>query len=131
MSMQDPLADLLTRIRNAQLAGKKQVSVSASKIKVDVVKVLKEEGYVEEYSCDSGVPKPTLTMTLKYHEGNAVISEIKRISRPGLRKYCGSQRLPKVKDGLGIAILTTSRGVMTDRAARASGVGGEILCTVF
>ncbi|HMU90762.1 MAG: 30S ribosomal protein S8 [Pseudomonadales bacterium] len=131
MSMQDPLADLLTRIRNAQMAGLKQVSISASKIKIDVVKVLKSEGYIADYSCASDDLKPLLTINLKYHEGAGVISEIKRISRPGLRRYCASQDIPKVKDGLGVAILTTSRGVMTDRDARKAGVGGEVICTVF
>lgn len=131
MSMQDPLADLLTRIRNAQMAGLRQVSVSASKIKIDVLRVLKGEGYIDDYSCTSDDAKPFLTIDLKYHEGKAVISEIKRVSRPGLRKYCASQDIPKVKDGLGVAILTTSRGVMTDREARKTGVGGEIICTVF
>ncbi|MCL6417177.1 30S ribosomal protein S8 [Aestuariirhabdus sp. Z084] len=130
MSMQDPLADMLTRIRNAQMAEKASVSMPSSKIKVAVAQVLKDEGYVGDVSVE-GEGKPVLSIALKYFEGKPVIEELKRSSRPGLRAYSGKSDLPKVNGGLGVAIVSTNRGVMTDRAARAAGVGGEILCTVF
>jgi len=130
MSMQDPLADMLTRIRNAQMAEKATVVMPSSKIKVAVAKVLKEEGYVTDFAI-SEEAKPELTVTLKYFEGKPVIEEIKRASRPSLRTYSGKNDLPKVRGGLGVAIVSTNAGVMTDRAARAAGVGGEVLCTVF
>lgn len=130
MSMQDPLADMLTRIRNAQMVGKTSVSMPSSKLKVNVAKVLKEEGFVADYSV-SGDVKAELKIELKYFEGKPVIVELDRVSRPGLRTYAGKDDLPKVRGGLGIAIVSTSRGVMTDKAARAAGVGGEVLCTVF
>ena len=131
MSMQDPVADMLTRIRNAQMAGKAEVSMPSSKLKVAVTKVLQEEGYVAGYRVDDSDGKPSLVIELKYYEGKAVIVDIDRISRPGLRAYAGKDDLPKVRGGLGVAIISTSKGVMTDRAARAAGVGGEVLCTVF
>ena len=131
MSMQDPVADMLTRIRNAQMAGKAQVSMPSSKLKMSVTKVLKEEGYVADYRIDDSQGKPSLVVDLKYYKGKAVIVDIDRISRPGLRSYVGKDALPKVRGGLGVAIVSTSKGVMTDRAARAVGVGGEVLCTVF
>jgi small subunit ribosomal protein S8 len=130
MSMQDPVADMLTCIRNAHHRSKPEVSMPSSKLKVSVAKVLKEEGYIGGFSVSEDV-KPTLTVELKYFEGKPVIEEITRISKPSLRQYNGSKDLPQVRSGLGIAIVTTSRGVMTDRAARAAGIGGEILCTVF
>ncbi|RRJ82215.1 30S ribosomal protein S8 [Aestuariirhabdus litorea] len=130
MSMQDPLADMLTRIRNAQMAEKASVSMPSSKIKVAVAKVLKDEGYVGEFTVE-GDAKPVLSIELKYFEGKPVIEQLKRTSRPGLRAYSSKDDLPKVNGGLGVAIVSTNRGVMTDRAARAAGVGGEILCTVF
>ena len=130
MSMQDPIADMLTRIRNAQMVGKPNVSMPSSKMKQSLAKVLKEEGYIEEYTCDESV-KPTLTITLKYFEGKPVIVELGRVSRPGLRAYTGKDDLPSVRGGLGVAIVSTSKGVMTDRAARSAGVGGEVICTVF
>lgn len=130
MSMQDPLADMLTRIRNAQQVGKANVSMPSSKLKASVAKVLVEEGYVESYSISEGA-KPELTIELKYFEGKPVIAELDRVSRPGLRSYAGKTALPSVRGGLGVAIVSTSKGVMTDRAARAEGVGGEVLCTVF
>ncbi|MCX4026281.1 30S ribosomal protein S8 [Endozoicomonas sp. SM1973] len=130
MSMQDPLADMLTRIRNAQMAEKTSVSMPSSKVKVAVASVLKEEGYIENYQVE-GDAKPVLSIELKYFQGKPVIEELKRVSRPGLRAYAGKEELPKVNGGLGIAIVSTNKGVMTDRAARAAGVGGEILCTVF
>lgn len=131
MSMQDPVADMLTRIRNAQMAGKADVSMPSSKLKTAVAKVLQEEGYVAGHQIDENNGKPNLVVELKYYEGKAVIVEIDRISRPGLRSYVGKDDLPKVRGGLGVAIVSTSKGVMTDRAARAAGVGGEVLCTVF
>ncbi|WCX18183.1 30S ribosomal protein S8 [Pseudomonas aeruginosa] len=130
MSMQDPLADMLTRIRNAQMAEKTVVSMPSSKLKAAVAKVLKDEGYIADFQISSEV-KPQLSIELKYFEGKPVIEEVKRISRPGLRQYKSVEQLPKVRGGLGVSIVSTSKGVMTDRAARAAGVGGEVLCTVF
>lgn len=131
MSMQDPLADMLTRIRNAQMARMAAVSMPTSRVKVSLVEVLKSEGYVEGFDISEVDGHKQLTIALKYYEGRPVIEEIKRASRPGLRFYVGKDELPKVKGGLGVAIVSTSKGVMTDRAARAAGVGGEVLCTVF
>lgn len=130
MSMNDPIADMLTRIRNAQRAKKASVTMPASARKMAIAQVLKDEGYVADCQVSSGA-KPELTITLKYFQGKPVIEEIQRVSRPGLRIYRPKDELPKVKDGLGIAIVSTSQGVMTDRMARAKGHGGEILCTVF
>ncbi|MDP1520175.1 30S ribosomal protein S8 [Porticoccus litoralis] len=130
MSMQDSLADMLTRIRNAQMTAKKDVTMPSSNLKVAVAKVLQEEGYINDWSVAEGT-KPELTLSLKYFEGKPVIEKIDRYSRPGLRQYSGSKELPSVRGGLGVAIVSTSKGVMTDRAARAAGVGGEVLCTVF
>ncbi|RBW48088.1 30S ribosomal protein S8 [Marinobacter sp. F3R11] len=130
MSMQDTLADMVTRIRNAQMASKADVTMPSSKMKISVAQVLKDEGYVEDFSVTSDV-KPELTITLKYFGGKPVIESIKRVSRPSLRQYKGTGELPKVSGGLGVAIVSTSKGVMTDRAARAAGVGGEVICTVF
>lgn len=130
--MQDPIADLLTRIRNAQSAGIDRVVMPSSKTKTAVVQVLKDEGYVADYSVSgSDGPKPELTVVLKYFGGKPVIEEIKRISRPGLRQYRNKDQLPKLKGGLGIYILSTNKGLMSDRAARAQGIGGELLCSVF
>jgi small subunit ribosomal protein S8 len=130
MSMQDSLADMLTRIRNAHARSKASVTMPASKLKASVAEVLKSEGYILDYSVSGGV-KQEMTVDLKYFEGKPVIEEISRFSRPGLRAYAGADELPKIRGGLGIAIVSTSQGVMTDRAARAAGVGGEVLCTVF
>lgn len=130
MSMQDTLSDMLTRIRNGHMAEKQAVSMPSSKMKISVAEVLKNEGYVTDYSVESGA-KPVLTIELKYFEGKAVIEEIKRVSRPGLRIYKGATELPKVAGGLGVAIISTNKGVMTDRAARNAGLGGEVVCTVF
>ena len=130
MSMQDPLADMLTRIRNAQMAEKSVVSMPSSTLKVAVAKVLKDEGYIADFQISSEV-KPQLTIELKYFEGRPVIEEVKRVSRPGLRQYKAVEDLPKVRGGLGVSIVSTNKGVMTDRAARAAGIGGEVLCTVF
>jgi small subunit ribosomal protein S8 len=131
MSMQDPLADLLTRVRNAQMAGMATVSMPSSKVKVALIEVLKSEGYVGDFEVQEVNGHNQLTVTLKYHQGRPVIEELTRASRPGLRFYAGKDELPKVRGGLGVAIVSTSKGVMTDRAARAAGVGGEVLCTVF
>lgn len=130
MSMQDPIADMLTRIRNAQQVGMTSVTMPSSKMKLSIAEVLKSEGYVVDFKVEEGV-KPQLTIELKYFEGKPVIVELDRISRPGLRAYSGKDKLPSVRAGLGIAIVSTSKGVMTDRAARAAGVGGEVICTVF
>lgn len=131
MSMQDPLADMLTRIRNAQMAGKTTVAMPSSKLKQSVANVLLEEGYIASHRVEESGGKASLIIDLKYFQGKPVIAEIKRSSRPGLRTYAGKDALPSVRAGLGVAIVSTSKGVMTDRAARAAGVGGEVLCTVF
>ncbi len=128
--MTDPIADMLTRVRNAQAASKADVTMPSSKLKNAIAKVLQDEGYIAGFSSD-GAAKPTLTITLKYHDGRPVIDEIKRVSRPGLRIYKNKNELPKILNGLGVAIVSTSAGVMSDREARASGRGGEILCTVY
>ncbi|MBL6904874.1 30S ribosomal protein S8 [Gammaproteobacteria bacterium] len=131
MSMSDPIADLLTRIRNAQMAKLPTVVMPSSKIKVAIAKVLQDEGYITGYSVNENDGKPTLDIELKYFQGKAVIEEIKRASRPGLRSYKGKEDLPKVRAGLGISILSTNKGLMTETQARAAGIGGEVLCTVF
>lgn len=130
MSMTDPIADLLTRVRNGQLAGKTEVKAPASKLKVEVLRVLKEEGYIADFSKADEDGKPMLSVKLKYYQGKPVIERVQRVSRPGLRVYKGKDELPKVLGGLGVAIVSTSKGVMSDRAARASGQGGEVLCVV-
>ncbi|MGR4066667.1 30S ribosomal protein S8 [Halomonas sp. LR3S48] len=130
MSMQDTLADMFTRIRNAQMATKETVTMPSSTLKVAVARVLKEEGYITDFAVAEGT-KPELTVTLKYFEGRPVIEHLQRVSKPSLRQYKGKDALPKVADGMGVAIVTTSKGVMTDRAARQAGVGGEVICTVF
>ena len=131
MSMTDPIADLLTRIRNAQAAGKTEVSIASSKLKTAIVKVLKDEGYVGEYHlAHDEAGKPSLTIALKYYEGRPVIDRIERISKPGLRIYRGKEALPKVLGGMGVVIVSTPKGVMTDRQARSIGQGGEVLCIV-
>lgn len=130
MSLQDPIADMLTRIRNGQTAEKKTVAMPASKLKKAVAKVLLEEGYISDFQETDNGGKPTLNVALKYFQGSPVISEIKRVSRPGLRIYRKKDELPNVMDGLGIAIISTSKGLMTDRAARKAGFGGEVLCYV-
>ncbi|KZY28281.1 MULTISPECIES: 30S ribosomal protein S8 [unclassified Oleiphilus] len=130
MSMQDTLADMFTRIRNAQMAEKQSVTMPSSKMKVSVLEVLKSEGFIEGFNTDGQV-KAQVTVDLKYFEGKPVIEEIKRASRPGLRQFKGKDELPSIRGGLGVAIISTSQGVMTDRAARNAGIGGEVICTVF
>lgn len=130
MTMQDPIADMLTRIRNAQQAHHPSVSMPGSRLKAAICEVLKREGYIEGYDLEESA-KPTLNVTLRYHRGKPVIEEIKRVSRPGLRAYKGHGGLPRVRGGFGVSIVSTNKGVMTDREARAQGVGGEVLCTVF
>ena len=130
MSMSDPIADMLTRIRNAQMVEKASVSLPASKVKQAIAQVLKDEGYIDDFRVTSESGKPTLEITLKYYAGRPVIERIERVSRPGLRVYRGTKAIPQVMNGLGVAIVTTPQGVMTDRKARAVGVGGEVLCYV-
>lgn len=130
MSMTDPIADMLTRIRNGQAAGKKSVKIPSSKLKMAIAKVLKEEGYIVDYKIETIGCHSEMTVELKYYNGVPVIEKVKRVSRPGLRIYKSKDELPKVLGGLGIAIVSTSNGVMTDRAARAIGHGGEVICTV-
>ena len=128
--MTDPIADMLTRIRNAQSSEKKSVAMPASKLKSAIAQVLKDEGYIEDFAVREGEGKPQLEIGLKYYDGKPVIERIERVSRPGLRIYRPKDELPKVMNGLGVAIVSTSRGVMTDRKARGMGVGGEVLCIV-
>jgi small subunit ribosomal protein S8 len=128
--MSDPIADMLTRIRNGLSAGKSEVLMPASKLKQAVAKVLKDEGYIEDIAVE-GDAKPQLKVKLKYYQGKPVIETLKRVSRPGLRQYKGRDDLPKVSGGLGVAIISTPQGVMSDRAARKAGVGGEVICYVF
>ncbi len=130
MSMSDPIADLLTRIRNAQMVAKATVSVPSSKVKVAIAQVLKDEGYIDGFTVKTDAGKTELEIALKYYAGRPVIERIERVSRPGLRVYRGKGTLPQVQNGLGVAIVTTPSGVMTDRKARATGVGGEVLCYV-
>ena len=130
MSMTDPIADLLTRIRNGQSAGKPEVTVQSSRVKQAIVRVLKDEGYVADFVVSKDGGRSTLTIALKYHAGKPVIERLERVSRPGLRTYRSKDELPKVLGGLGIAIVSTPAGVMTDREARRVGQGGEVLCVV-
>ena len=129
MSMSDPIADMLTRIRNGQSANKAAVTMPSSKLKQQIANLLKDEGYVSKVETSSDA-KSELTVSLKYFEGAAVIETIKRVSRPGLRIYKNAEELPKINNGLGIAVISTSKGLMTDRAARKAGVGGEVICYV-
>ena len=130
MSMQDPISDMLTRIRNAQARNKEAVVMPASNVKAAIANVLKQEGYISDFSTNDEVKKE-LTITLKYFEGKPVIEEIHRYSRPGLRAYTSAGDMPSVRGGLGVAIVSTNLGVITDRVARSEGVGGEVICTVF
>ncbi len=131
MSMTDPIADMLTRIRNAQSLQKREVSMPSSKLKCAIAGVLKNEGYIQDATVRVDDGKPVLTIALKYFQGVPVIEQVRRISRPGLRIYKGCDELPKVMGGLGVAIISTPKGIMTDRAARTVGQGGEVLCHVF
>lgn len=130
MSMTDPIADMLTRIRNAQATNKVDVTMPSSTVKQSIAAVLKDEGYINDFSTQESDKKKSLTIVLKYYQGKPVIDELKRASRPGLRIYKGNGEIPKVQGGLGVAIVSTSKGVMTDRAARSAGHGGEVLCYV-
>ena len=130
MSMSDPIADMLTRIRNAQMVEKPSVAMPSSKLKVAIAQVLKDEGYIDGFAIKSEDGKSALEIALKYYAGRPVIERIERVSRPGLRVYKGCHQIPQVMNGLGVAIVTTPQGVMTDRKARAAGIGGEVLCYV-
>lgn len=130
MSMSDPVSDMLTRIRNAQMVRRTIVTMPSSKLKVSIAQVLKDEGYIDDFVIRPNTGKPELDINLKYYAGAPVIEKIERVSRPGLRIYRGRDDIPRVMNGLGVAIVSTSRGVMTDRKARAAGVGGEVLCIV-
>jgi small subunit ribosomal protein S8 len=130
MSMSDPIADMLTRIRNAQEVEKAVVAMPASKLKVAIAQVLKDEGYIDGFAVKSDAGKPQLEIALKYYAGRPVIERLERVSRPGLRVYRGRHDIPQVRNGLGVAIVTTPKGVMTDRKARQAGIGGEVLCVV-
>lgn len=131
MSISDPVADMLTRIRNAQSVAKKEVAMPSSKLKLAIANVLKNEGFIKDFSVDQGDNnKKSLTVTLKYFNGKPVIDKIQRVSRPGLRVYVNKDELPQVMNGLGVAIISTSQGLMTDRAARKAGQGGEVICYV-
>jgi small subunit ribosomal protein S8 len=130
MSMSDPIADMLIRIRNAQMVGQAETVMPASKLKAAIAKVLKDEGYIEDFALRENGVRRELAIALKYYAGRPVIERLERVSKPGLRVYKGRDDIPRVMNGLGVAILSTSRGVMTDRKARADGVGGEVLCIV-
>jgi small subunit ribosomal protein S8 len=130
MSMSDPIADMLTRIRNAQMVDRPTVKMPSSKLKVAIAKVLKDEGYIEDFATRSEAGRPELEIALKYYAGRPVIEHIERVSRPGLRVYKGRDDIPSVQNGLGVAIVTTPKGVMTDRKARQAGIGGEVICYV-
>ena len=131
MSPTDPIADMLTRIRNGQRAGKLSVAMPSSKLKKSIAQVLKDEGFITDFQVQDEAGKSVINVDLKYYDGQPVIENIKRISRPGLRIYKANDELPKVQGGLGVAIVSTSKGVMSDRAARAAGEGGEVLCYVW
>lgn len=130
MSMSDPIADMLTRIRNAQAVNKSSVTMPASKVKSAIAAVLKDEGYIDDFAVQANDGKPLLNISLKYYAGRPVIEKIDRVSKPGLRVYKASQNIPLVMNGLGVTIVSTSKGVMTDRKAKAAGIGGEVLCVV-
>jgi small subunit ribosomal protein S8 len=130
MSMSDPISDMLTRIRNAQAVQKAKVNIPASKVKTGIARVLKDEGYINDFRETEVDGKPSLEVTLRYMNGRGVIETMKRVSSPGLRQYRGKNDLPKIQNGLGVAVISTSKGIMTDAAARAAGEGGEVLCIV-
>ena len=131
MSMSDPIADMLTRIRNAQMVAKTSVSMPSSKLKVAIAQVLKDEGYIDGFAVAGEAAKPALEISLKYFEGQPVIRELARVSKPGRRVYAGAKEIPRVRQGLGVSIVSTPKGVMSDANARNANVGGEVLCTVF
>ena len=131
MSMQDPIADMLTRIRNGQTAGKLRVTMPMSKQKEAIAGVLKAQGFIRDFAKEEAGGKPQLAVTLKYYEGKPVIANIERVSRPGLRVYRSKDDLPSIVGGLGVAIISTSRGLMSDREARAQGIGGEVVCSIY
>ncbi|MEM7542955.1 MAG: 30S ribosomal protein S8 [Pseudomonadota bacterium] len=131
MSMQDPIADMLTRIRNAQARSKMDVSMPLSKAKSAIAEVLKNEGYIEDFKVEGEAPLEELVVALKYHEGRPVIESMRRVSRPGLRVYRAAKELPDVVGGLGVAVISTSKGLMSDREARRQGIGGEVICAVY
>lgn len=131
MSMQDPIADMLTRVRNAGNAAKRTVEMPNAKLKVAIAKVMKKEGFISDYAVEGEGAITSLVITLKYFQGQPVIETIKRISKPGLRVYAEKDNLPSVNGGLGVALISTSKGVMSDKAARKAGIGGEVLCSVF
>ena len=131
MSMQDPIADMLTRLRNAGTAAKRDVSMPSSKLKVAIAKVLKKEGFITGYAVEGEGAIKTLVITVKYFQGQPVIEKLKRVSTPGLRVYAEKDNIPLVSGGLGVALISTSKGIMTDKAARKAGIGGEVLCSVF
>jgi small subunit ribosomal protein S8 len=130
MSMSDPISDMLTRIRNAQAVQKSKVEIPASKVKTGIARVLKDEGFINDFRDTEVEGKPVLEITLRYMNGRGVIESMKRVSSPGLRQYRGKDKLPKIQNGLGVAVISTSKGIMTDAAARAAGEGGEVLCIV-
>jgi small subunit ribosomal protein S8 len=130
MSMSDPISDMLTRIRNAQAVQKSEVTIPASKVKTGIARVLKDEGFINDFRDIEVEGKPVLEITLRYMNGRGVIESMKRVSSPGLRQYRGKDKLPKIQNGLGVAVISTSKGIMTDVAARAAGEGGEVLCIV-
>ncbi len=131
MSMSDPIADMLTRIRNGLAADKATVSMPNSRVKSSIAKVLKEEGYIADFKTEAGEPYVNLEIELKYHEGQPVIEELQRISKPGRRVYAAKDELPSIRGGMGVAIVSTSQGIMSEKAARAAGTGGEVLCSVY
>ncbi len=131
MSMSDPIADMLTRIRNGQQAGKVWVSMPASRAKSSIAEVLMQEGYIRSFRVDGEGTAKSLDIELKYFQGSPVIEELQRISKPGRRVYAGNKQIPNVRNGLGVALISTSKGIMTDKVARENGVGGEVICTVF
>ena len=131
MSMSDPIADMLTRIRNGLAANKSSVEMPASRVKEAIAKVLKEEGYIDDFRVDTSTAKPVMSIDLRYYEGSPVIEKLDRVSRPGRRVYRSVTEMPSVSSGLGVVIVSTSKGIMTDRKARDAGTGGEILCTVY
>ena len=131
MSMSDPIADMLTRLRNGLLAEKATVTMPSSRVKTSIAKVLKEEGYISDFKTEAGTPFVSLEIELKYHEGRPVIEELQRISKPGRRVYVAKDELPSIRGGLGVAIISTSKGIMSEKAARAAGAGGEVLCSVY